>query len=159
MKNSTKIIIVILFAFILIGIYFFINSRIKVYYEPVYNIDDFYTIPSRKLSVNEYKIVEINDEEAARKYFNIFISEVFNSRDKSYNLLDDDYKENRFPTYGMYLSYLNTVTNDFSLLPKISSYSKDISGNYTIYTVLDQNNYKYVFIVEAVMKYKVKFDE
>lgn len=159
MKNSTKMIIIIVSVFLFIGIYVLINSRINYVYNPTYNVDDFYTIPDRKMLINEYKNVTVRDDDMAKKYFNSFFGMVFDDTEKSYDLLEDDYKEEYYPTYGKYLAYIKTITSDFSKYPRMSKYKKNKSDKEISYVVLDENNNKYIFIVEAVMKYKIKFSE
>ena len=158
MSSSTKITVFIVSIFVLLGIYIWIKSTIKVNYVPAYEIDDFYTIPDRRMSVNEYKNVLVSDDEMAKKYFNVFISTMINNPEKSYGLLEDDYREENFPTYGKYLAYIKNITKDFTDWPLADSYKKESDGENMIYVVKDKQGYKYVFIIEAVMKYKVKFE-
>lgn len=159
MNNSTKVTIIFVSIFILIGVYLLINRTINSNYTPAYEKEDFYTIPDRKLAINEYKNVSISNEDMIKKYFNIFISNIFNNREASYNLLDNDYKESKYPTYGMYLNYLNTITDNFTSLPSMSKYRIDEENGKIKYVVIDKKNYEYVFIIEAVMKYKVRFND
>ena len=153
MSNNTKITILLISTFVLIGVYIWIKSTIYVTYKPSYEIEDFYTLPDRKMSVNEYKNVKVTDDEMAKKYFNVFMSTVFSNPIESYGLLEDDYREENYPTYGMYLDYIKNITNDFTTWPLADSYKKENNN----YTVIDENGYKYIFVIEAVMKYRVKF--
>lgn len=157
MNNSAKIAIFIISLFVIIGIYIIGNSTIKSSYTPAYVLEDFYTIPDRKISINEYKNINISDDEMAKKYFNTFMNSVLESPEKTYNLIEDDYKEEYYPTYGKYLSYLKEITTDFTVLPLAERYKKDYDGKHPIYVVIDNYGNEYVFIVEAVMNYKVKF--
>lgn len=159
MKSTTKIIIIISGLFVCISLYLRINSGIKQAYTPTYDIEDFYTIPDRQRLVNEYKNVTVSDKEMAKKYFNVFWSSVFENKEKSYDLLETDYKETNYPTYGNYLAYLKAITKDFSYYPKMSQYKKEVKDGTPMYIIIDENNNKYVFLIEAVMKYKIKFSE
>ena len=158
MSNNTKVVILIVSIFILVGIYILVNRTIKSNYNPAYDLEDFYTIPDRRLAVNEYKNVSVSNEDMVKKYFNIFISNIFDNKEASYDLLDEDYRELKYPTYGTYLNYLNRITNDFTETPIISQYRLDEENGKVLYIVLDSNNYEYVFIIEAVMKYRVRFN-
>lgn len=159
MKSSTKIIIIISTAFILLGLYFWLSSNISNHYVTTYNIEDFYSIPDRRRQVNEYKNATVSDEEMAKKYFNAFILIIFENPQGSYNLIEEDYKEMKYPSYKSYESYLKTITKDFSVLPSVSKYKKDVINNKSAYVVLDSNENEYKFIIDGVMKYKVEFAE
>ncbi len=157
-KNVTLVSICIIIIIILLGLYLIISSRIKAMYTPNYNLDDFYPYPIKTLGVNEYQVVKVDDEEVIRDYFNSFIRLCLENTSEAYSLLDNDYAIEFYPTLNSFKEYVASITDNYTYMPVFSMYTYLSSNDdTTTYQIKDKNNNIYIFEVEAVMKYTVRF--
>ena len=158
--NNLIVYIVLILIAVGIGIYVIISNSINSDYNPDYNLDNAYVMPSRKVDVNEYKVATVREDEMVSTYFNTFITLMLETPQKSFTYIDSDYKELKYNNdINKYVEHIKVLTNDYTYLPKIDVYKKEILGTNTIYNVLDTNGNKYIFSIEAVMKYRVYLDE
>ncbi len=158
-RNSTIIVIILVIISILVSSYLIISSRIDANYIPNYNLEDFYTFPSKKLGVNEYKVVNVNTEEMAKTYFNYYISLLIENIDLAYEYLSEDYKVETYPNKDFLKKRIAEITENYTEVPTFSSYNveNDKKKGIVTYKIKDTNNRLYTFYVEAVMKYSVEF--
>ena len=160
MKTSNKKIYIFLIALALfIGIYIVANNSIRGTYTPDYNLDDFYEMPTKKVAVNEYRVVTKSEKEMLNIYFNTYITEIFENVDESYNRLDEDYRNKKFGGLNSYKNYLSSITKGFTSVPEIDKYYISNLKEETIYTVIDKNGNKYIFKIRGVMVFDVFFDD
>jgi len=158
-KNATIVSIVLIIIAALVGVYFIIYSRVKVEYIPNYNLDDTYVFPERIMNVNEYQPVRVTEKDMIKTYFNTYVTLYFEDIDRAYSFLDDNEVKN-YPTIDSFKTKVSLMTNNLTEMPSMKGYtieSDKKTGN-QIYRVKDKNGNITVFIVEAVMKYRVMFE-
>lgn len=156
-KNVNVVSIVIIIFFVLLGAYIIISNRIGDAFEPNYTLEDFYTIPRKEVGVNEYTPVLTTEEDMVKTYFNTYVSLLFESLSTAYSLLDSSELE-KFPNLETFKKYASDLTDDFKELPRIKDYKIETIDGKKIITIGDANFNRYIFTIEAVMKYTVKFE-
>lgn len=104
---------------------------------------------------NEYIPTYVSDNDMAKIYLNDFITTAITDPESSYDLLDGEYRNIKYPTYESYY-------NDFAIdvtYPKIRDfYKKNING-YVVFGVYDINDNIYIFKTKGVMQYSVYLDD
>ena len=110
----------------------------------------------KNYGVNEYIPTYVSDENMAKIYLNDYINTMLYDTESAYNLIDEKYKESKFPSYKNYYDYVINLKN-YDV--KLSSFYKKVSKGYIIFGVYDQYNNFYAFKTKGVMQYKVFLDE
>ena len=87
-------------------------------------------------------------------YLNDFISIVNNDLDKSYDLLESDFRRKNYAKKSSYIDYMSKNKNKLS--SQIFS-CNSLSIQQHIYEIKDMNYNTYTFTEESVMNYKVEF--
>ena len=139
--------IIILAVIILLIIYF------------IYNYDsngNEYNNYLRNYKVNEYIPVYVNDEEMAKKYFNIYRNIINKDANKAFNLVDEEYRKNKFnddiEEFKNYIRSLNINRVN------VKKYYKKTDSEYEVFGVYDTNENLYIFKTKGVMQFKVEFN-
>ncbi len=110
-----------------------------------------------KNNYNTFSFVNVEDSTVINDYLSNFKSLLINDVDSSYELLNEDYKTNKFGTLDEYKEYVNNNIN-YLLSITIDKYKKDVTENGTQYTCIDGNGNYYIFEETAIMQYKVLLD-
>ena len=116
---------------------------------------DTYEIIPKTYGVNEYSNIIISDEDMARIYLNDYVINVSSDIRKSYDLLDEEYRNKKFGSVDNYISYLSNM----NFYNSVDKYYKIEKGDYTVYGVYDMNGNLFIFKASGVMQYKVYFDK
>lgn len=106
---------------------------------------------------NQYKINQITDKIMAQYYLYDYGDMVSNHLEKAYGLLNETYKEKRFPTYEEYANYIQTSNKIYNLL-ELKSYSVKQKEGYQEFTCEDQYGNIYIFEEKSIMQYTVQLD-
>lgn len=159
MKNKIKYLIIILLIICLI-LFICINkidkntsitgTEFKSYQEE-------YIAPKTKYECNEFSIINISTNELVQMYFNNFKNIVVQEIEKSYNLLDTEYREKKFGNIEEYKKY---VENNKEIIfgSILASYQVQKNGENTRYICIDTNGNYYIFNETAIMDYTVILD-
>ena len=158
-NNNTKIIILIIIILIAISSFIIIKYASFGEYKPDFMLEEEYIEPKKTVGVNEYEVVSISEETTIKTYFSIFINSLFENPQGTYNTLNEEYRNKKYPTLDSFNEYIKTITEDYTIYPEISTYKTDYKNDKTIYYVYDKNKNEYIFSVEAVMVYTVYLDE
>lgn len=110
-----------------------------------------------KNNYNTFSFVNVDDSTIINDYLSNFKNLLINDVDSSYELLNEDYKTNKFGTIDEYKKYVDNNIN-YLLSITIDKYKKDVTENGTRYTCIDENGNYYVFEETAIMQYKVLLD-
>lgn len=110
-----------------------------------------------KNSHNHYVIHEITDQIMAQYYLYDYGDMVNNNLEKAYELLNENYKEKRFPTYQEYANYIQNSNKTYQLL-ELKSYSVKEKEGYNEFTCQDQYGNTYIFEEKSIMDYTVQLD-
>lgn len=111
----------------------------------------------RNYQVNEFVPIYMSDEQMVSVYFNQFLQKMIYQKEEAYNLLDDDFKKNKFPSFDDFAQFVRQKESKLSSL-ELTSSSVQMNGKKKTYYVSDNDNNFYTFVVEAVMVYKVQFE-
>ena len=151
MNNNIKFLIISIIVVILFVISFLLiknkinNSKLEER-EPLF----------KDYKVNEYIPTYISDNDMARIYLVQYVNKMLDNRKEAYDLLDDDYRSVRFPTYESFNDYVSTL--DLYNI-EIDKFYKKYVGNYLVFGVFDKNENFYAFKTRGVMQYSVYLDD
>lgn len=106
---------------------------------------------------NGFEYTTISSENMCRIYLQHFTNLELNDPEKAYNLIDDQYKKERFPTFDKYQEYLKECSDSIreSVLAK---YSVNYNEDYTEYILVDNYDNSYTVRETSVMNYTIKLD-
>ena len=118
-------------------------------------IDDETQIENTGNNIFEY--TPIRDEEMCRKYYNDFKQKELNNPEEAYLMLDEEYREKRFPNYDEFIQYIDEKR---TLLENavLSKYAYEYGETYTECTLIDTQGNTYIIKAESVMEYTIKLD-
>lgn len=133
-----------------------INNLTENDIETRFNIEEIEYID--KNDNNTYTQQELDDKVIAFNYLMEYGQAVQYNAKEAYNLLDEEYKQKRFPTYNDYATYIEQSQKEYNYL-QLQGFLVDASENGNIYTCLDQ--YNTVFIIKELenMKFSVQLDD
>lgn len=126
----------------------------KVKYQSKQN-EEYEPIP-KTIGVNEYINVNMSNDTIVKMYFSDFKAYVIGDIEASYKLLDEDYRNKKFPNIEMYKTFMSSYKIENARIVKYSTAIKD--GN-RIYIMYDNNNNYYAFKVTGVLEYTVYLDD
>lgn len=151
-ENKIVLVLILTFVIVLIAflVYRFVNNQQKF----VYN-DEEYIMSPKKYGVNEYSLVNIDDEQMANIYLNNYKNMLISNRSEAYSLLNDEYKNLKYPTIESFNQYVDSI--DFSNII-LDRYGVHKCNAGTCYYLYDKNNNEYIFRAFSVMEYEVYLD-
>lgn len=107
---------------------------------------------------NKYEYLSVTDKMMAQSYLEDYANTILNNSKKSYEILDSEYKKQRFPTLEEYNNYIATSKKDYEMLRAIQ-YNITSNEDGMIYTCRDQYGNVYIFRETAIMEYTVELDD
>lgn len=148
-NNSVKnIVIIVIILLIFSGTYVLLKNFT--------NKKETQDIYLKNYKVNEYINTYITDEEMARIYLNDYIRNMKYDIDKAYDLLDDEYRQEKFGTIENYKKYVNNLKYTSYTLTR---YYKQERNDTIIFGVYDNHDNLFIFKTNGVMQYKVYLDD
>lgn len=106
---------------------------------------------------NTFELKIMTDEEVCRMYYQRFSKLEIENTEEAYELLDKDYRQERFPSYQDYEKYVEayqkTITEGI-----LSKYSVDYQDDYTEYVLVDTYQNSYTLRAKGVLDYTIKLD-
>lgn len=139
----------------------YINSTysISILTEEEFNVkgNDNRDILIEKNNYNSIYSKGISDYQICLEYLRDYINAVINSPDKAYELLNEEYKEERFGSIENYTSYINKIKGRLSTTV-LKNYSIEKQDNKTQYVCVDQRGNYYIFEKKEMMNYAVILD-
>lgn len=150
-KNKSSIILIIIVVAIIS--FFLIRNHILNSNYNKNRILEYDMVP-KTYGVNEYVSVNISDKDMADIYFNDYISTVYTDIEKSYMLLNEEYRNKKFNNLEEYKNFINNLS-----VGKIEKYYTQGKNNSKIYAIYDSNNNFYAFETKGVMQYSVYLDD
>ena len=121
-------------------------------------LGDTCTIEHEKIEKNQYniyKMTPISKNSTAERYFNIFLENLKYDMQKSYELLDTQYKQNKFKNINEYIQY---VQNNKLQENAIKSYNVYTYDDYNQYVCIDNQDRYYIFNEKGIMNFTVILD-
>ena len=118
-----------------------------------YNINNI-----EKNDLNEYTDVAITNQEIINIYFDEYKKRALFKPEEAYNLLDEEYKKEKYDTFAKYKEYLdkNKEKIENSLIER---YSVENNNNYTQYTLVDNYENTYIIKEKSVMNFTIELDD
>lgn len=106
---------------------------------------------------NKFNYERINEEEASKKYFDLYKELMLTDQEGAYNCLEEEYRNKRFGNLDNYKKY---VSDNYQELSGIifSQYLVNSYDDYTEYVCKDQYQNLYIFNVAAVKEFTTKLD-
>lgn len=121
-------------------------------------LGDSCTIDHKQIEENQYntyKMTPISKDSTAERYFNIFLKHLKFDTQKSYELLDTQYRQQKFGSVNEYIKYVkdNALTEIALKAYKVYTYT-----DYNQYVCIDNKNRYYIFNENGVMNFTTLLD-
>lgn len=106
---------------------------------------------------NEGIIQDSSIEKTPTYYLKDYTSKAVYQPEEAYNLLDEEYKQKRFPSIESYKEY---ITRNIAKLENatVMKYELDNMGTYLQYTIIDSYNNNYIIKIYSSKEYRVIAD-
>ena len=149
-------------SYLIVGLFIIVFILI-INFSKIFNKEEFELDPNYKVEtienyeVNQYIPVMINDEQMSRKYLLDYINSVYSNMDNSYNLLNLEYRNERFGSVDAYKDFINSLNINNGV--SVSRYATYEKGDYKYYDIYDNNDNRYIFRTNGVMQYELFFDD
>lgn len=140
--NATVFVIIGIMMFFSISLFFIIKNTKK---------DEEFSY----LRYNEYNTFTnsvLNEGEMALLYLNDFAKYLNTDLEKAYALLDENYKQSKFPTYELFQSYARNLR--FNV--EVDSYKVEVVDNNYVFHITANPNVNLIFRTTGVMQYTVE---
>lgn len=106
---------------------------------------------------NTFSISNIQSKDVLRYYLENYAFNAVYDTEKSYELLDEEYRSKRFENYDEYKTYIDRIS--WRLLNStVEQYNIIEKEDYKEYIIIDVNNFYYNFRVKEVADYNVLLD-
>lgn len=106
---------------------------------------------------NKMEYTTVTDEQLSRIYYEQFSKLEIENPEKAYEILDEKYREERFPTIEDFKEYINNY-KDIIKTGAIAKYSRDIQNDYTECVLVDNYNNYYTLKETSIMNYTIMLD-
>lgn len=136
-----------------------LDDYVEKYYADI-EIGKYIEIEEEKIqndTYNKFSYDQISDTTYINDLFKHYQNILRTSREQSYNLLDEEYKNKCFDSLDDYLSYIDE--NYLKIVTaKLDKYDKSSNSDYTEYIFKDSKENYYIFKETAPFKYTVLLD-
>ena len=106
---------------------------------------------------NKIEYITVKNEDMCRIYYEQFSKLELENPERAYQLLDDEYKNERFSDFEEYKKYVDSY-KDVIETGALAKYSVDYKDDYTEYVLVDNYNNYYTLKETSVMNYTIKLD-
>lgn len=117
-------------------------------------------INTNSIEQNDYNLINdvtVDDEYIVKQYFSDYRSKMLNNPEVAYNLLNEEYRNNKFGSYENFVTYIENNRLDIELAG-IEGYQVNENNGEREYICIDQNNKYYIFTEESVYNYNAILD-
>ena len=111
----------------------------------------------QKDGANSFEAETVTSEQMCRIYLEDFTQLELNNPEEAYNLIDEEYKKERFPTFEDYQKYIEGY-KDVIQTGALYQYATDYKDDYTEYILVDNYGTSYTVKETSVMNYTIKLD-
>ena len=108
-------------------------------------------------SYNTYTETSVSYEDVAKNYIYSYKTLALVKPDMAYNLLDEEYRNQKFGSLENFESYVNDNRQTIQQI-NLQQYQVNNYDDYIQYVMIDQNNKYYIFNETAVMDYTLMLD-
>ena len=106
---------------------------------------------------NAFKYEAVSNVDMCRKYLEDFKQKELNNPEEAYSMLDEEYRNERFPTFEEFQEYVNSC-RDMIQYSSLSKYDVEIKDNYTEYILVDNYNNSYTIRTTGIWDYTILLD-
>lgn len=106
---------------------------------------------------NKYMEVDASETYIISQYFSEYRMKMINDSQKAYELLDTEYKQEKFGSYENFINYVKNNMKNISYA-SIEKYQINKYSDIKEYICIDQNGKYYIFLEKGVGDYKVVLD-
>lgn len=107
---------------------------------------------------NNFEYTTVTSEEMCRIYFDDFRNIELTDPEKAYSMLNEEYRNERFPRYEDYIEYLDGC-REIIQTASLTSYYVEIIDDYTEYTFVDNYGMTYTVRAQGVLDYNIMLDD
>lgn len=136
----------------------FLIEELEGKYEDIDQIDletDMTQIPNSEDNVFEY--ITISIQKVCQIYLENFWELELNDPEKAYDLLDSEYREEKFSNFNDFEQYINENKEEIENLT-VTDCTINYTDSYTEYYVLDSDNNSYTIKEDSIMNYVILLD-
>lgn len=106
---------------------------------------------------NNFKYETVTSEDMCRIYLEDFTKLELQNIEEAYQLIDEKYREERFPTIEEYQKYVEGC-KELIETGVLAKYSVDYRDDYTEYVLVDNYNNSYILKETSIMNYTIMLD-
>lgn len=154
MKNQYKYLLVIFIAICISIFIYYITTLIKKDNIENNKLNDEYQNIYKKYGINEYSVVNISNEQLSKIYLNDYKYYLFNDVEKSYMLLNAEYRKKKFGTLNTYIEYISDL-KETNL--EIKNYS--VSKNKKFIEINTVDDLKIIYKIRNIYDYEIYLDD
>lgn len=107
---------------------------------------------------NHYDYIAVTDKMMASAYLEDYASIIMQDKEKSYDMIEENYKQEKFPTLESYQTYLANNQKNYEEL-ELEEYYTNSNGDNMTYACKDQYGNMYVFTETNILEYTVQLDD
>lgn len=107
---------------------------------------------------NHYDYIAVTDQMMARAYLEDYASIILQDKEKAYDMIEERYKQEKFPTLESYQTYLASNQKNYEEL-ELEEYYTTSNGDNMTYACKDQYGNMYVFKETGILEYTVQLDD
>lgn len=126
-------------------------------YKSMHQLNQDDTVNIVEGTYNKYEYEYVNNIKQMEIYLENFAFQVFNNTEKSYKLLNEEYRNKRFGNVNKYVEFLNEKINQIQDI-KITQYNVYEEDENKIYVGTDENGNYYYIKEKAYMDYELILD-
>lgn len=112
--------------------------------------DEFKVLKANKY--NSYTRATIFEKDMASIYLIDFFKYIYNDIEKAYSLLDENFRQTKFPTLNLFKEYIKNL--NFTVL--VQSYKVEVVDNNYVFHIMANPNVNFIFRTTGVMQYTVE---
>lgn len=103
---------------------------------------------------NSFEYVAVSGEEMCKKYLEDFKLKELSNPQEAYSMLDEEYKQQKFPTFESFQEYINNNKEKIQSA-ELAKYEVNRKDDYTEYTLVDTNNNSYTVKTTGIWDYTI----
>lgn len=122
-----------------------------------FNLDS-QNIQIRTTQFNTLKYEYISPKDMALKYFEDYKSVILSDTQKAYEMLDDEYKKQKFDSYEKFEKYIKSRKENIENIEITYLRNSNYNNGTLVYICMDSMSNYYIFKAKATMNYNVILD-
>ena len=112
-----------------------------------------------KYEANTYIPVYVTQSDIANKYLNDYKNLMLKDINKAYNLMNKEYRENKFQEESVFEQYINNKKSVAFYKMTVREFSVFTKNGYKFYYIISSSDDKFIFKEKSIMNYEVFLDD